>query len=176
MEINFIGCEEIDQKLYEKCILNYIYQHYQYRSRKDSDLYIKQDKWKIDIYNLDLFEDNFYTKEQRLDLSSGIPHGVTGKDIVKCYIIDKNNDLFTIQNFSAICHELGHMILYNIYGNQRSVLRHSDFFSRAGESKNFASQEIHDRIFERKLRTVTVKKNAFQRFRFIGVDILDLCK
>lgn len=174
MEINFFGCDEIDQKFYEKCILNYIYQHY--KPQKDNfDKYVRQDKWKIDIYNLDLFDDDFYTKEQKLDLSTGIPHGVTGKNIVKCYIIDNKNDLFTIQNFSVICHELAHMILYNIYGNQRGILRHSDFYSRKGDSKNFASQEVHDRIFERKLRTVSIYRNRFKKFRFIGVDILDLC-
>lgn len=175
MEINFIGCEEIDKKLYEKCILGYIYQHYQYRNQKDSDRYIQQDKWKIDIYNLDLFEDDFYTKDQLIDLSTGIPHGVTGKNIVKCYIIDKRNDLFTLQNFSVICHELAHMILYNYYGNQRSTLRHDDFYSKRGDSKNFFSSEVHDRIREGNLRTVTVYRSRFKKFRFIGVNIMDLC-
>ena len=109
-------------------------------------------------------------------MNTGIPHGVTGKNVVKCYIIDKRNDMFTLQNMSVICHELAHMILYNYYGNQRSVLRHDDFYSKKGDRKNFFSSEIHDRIKERNFRTVTIYRNRFRKFRFIGVNIMDLCK
>ena len=174
MEINFINCNNIDKKLYEKCILGYIYEHYKFK-KGDYDMYLKQAKWKINIINLDDFDDSFYTKQQSIDLSSGIPHGVTGKEVVKCYVVDDKNDMFTLQNFSMICHELAHMILYNYYGNQRSVLRHSDFYSRAGESKNFFSAEVHDRVRERNLRTITIYRSRFKKFRFIGVNILDLC-
>jgi len=174
LEINFINCENIDKKLYEKCILGYIYEHYKFEVGK-YDMYIKQDKWKINIINLYDFDESFYTKEQLVDLSTGIPHGVTGKGIVKCYITDKRNDLFTLQNFTVICHELAHMILYNYYGNQRTKLRHNDFYSKKGDSKNFFSAEVHDRIKEGNLRTVSVYRSRFRKFRFIGVNIMDLC-
>ena len=174
MEINFINCENINKKLYEKCILGYIYEHYKWNGKNYSQ-YLKQAQWKINIINLDNFDESFYTKEQMVNLSSGIPHGVTGKNVVKCYVIDNTNDMFTIQNFSAICHELAHMILYNYYGSARGVLRHSDFYNKKGDSKNFASQEVHDRVRERNLRTITIYRSRFRKFRFIGVDILDLC-
>jgi hypothetical protein len=67
------------------------------------------------------------------------------------------------------------MILYNYYGSKRGILRHGDFYNRVGDEKNFASQEVHDRVRERNLRTVTIYRSRWKKFRFIGVDILDLC-
>jgi hypothetical protein len=174
MKILFENCHSIDKKLYEKCILGYIYQHYKFVGT-NFDIYLKQDKWSIHIINLDNFDDSWYSKEQLVDLATGIPHGVTGMNVVKCYVVDNNNDMFTLQNFSAICHELAHMVLKNYYGSKRGILRHSDFYNSKGDEKNLFSQEVHDRVKERNLRTITVWRNRFRKFRFIGVNILDLC-
>lgn len=174
MNIKFVNLFDIDKKLYERCILKYIYEHYS--TINGYSKYLEQDKWTIEIINLDSFDDSFYTKEQQVDLSTGIPHGVTGQYVVKCYIVDDKNDLYTLQNFSAICHELAHMVLKIHYPDKRGTLRHSDFYSKKGDEKNFFSQEIHDRVKEKNLRTCFAYKSRFRKFRFIGVNILDLCK
>jgi hypothetical protein len=173
MEINFTNCDFIDKKLYERCILNYIYQHYS-DWKTNYQKYLDQDQWKIEIINLNDFDIKDYG-DRYMDISTGIPHGVTGMNVVKCYIIDDKNDMFTIQNFSVICHELAHMVLKIYYPTKRGMLRHGDFYAKKGDIKNFFSQEVHDRVKERNLRTVTVYRNRFRKFRFIGVNILDLC-
>ena len=57
MEINFDNIINIDKKLYEKCILYYIYQHYNY---KDFARLIEQDRWIINIDSVDSFDIDEY--------------------------------------------------------------------------------------------------------------------
>ena len=171
MEINFDNIINIDKKLYEKCILYYIYQHYNY---KDFARLIEQDRWIINIDSVDSFDiDEYGDKTQ--EMSIGIPHGITGEYIVKCYILDNSNDLFTVQNMMVISHELAHMILKVHHHKKRTKQRHNDLYGKIGDKRNLFSSEVHDRVNEQNFRTVTVWKNRFRKFKFISVNILDLC-
>ena len=46
---------------------------------------------------------------------------------------------------------------------------------KIGDKRNLFSSEVHDRVNEQNFRTVTVWKNRFRKFKFISVNILDLC-
>ena len=107
-QINFTT-KNIDEKLYQKIILYYIYDHYYH---KDYLRYIDQDKWVIEIKSTDQYDSNYYSNDPRAEeLDFSIPHGVTGQQKIVVYITDNTNNLILLQNMSVICHELAHMIL-----------------------------------------------------------------
>ena len=56
MEISF-ETKNLDQKLYQKMILHYIYEHYHY---KDYERLRAQDTWKIIIKDVKMFDQSFY--------------------------------------------------------------------------------------------------------------------
>ena len=170
MEINFTT-ENIDEKQYEKLILHYIYEHYHYTDFKRLML---QDNWKIIIKSVDESNVNFYSKYEKQFLSNRIPHGVTGKNEIIVYVLDVNNSMITLQNFTAIYHECAHMILKIYYKNKRVTQRHDDFYSKKGNKRNLFSSEIHDRSIEGKFRQVKNKINFRSSINLIGIDITDL--
>ena len=114
MKINFTT-NNIDQKLYEKSALTYIYDHYLF---DDYSRIMQQDKWEINVRKLTDFQWNFYDKEIK-NLSKGIPHGVTGDNVIQCYVNYENNRMYYMQNMMVICHELSHMILKIYYPKER---------------------------------------------------------
>ena len=171
MEINF-STNKLDEKLYQKLILKYIYDHYHY---SDHERYMKQDKWKINIKRTDEYDSNFYSSDPRAeDLDFSIPHGVTGMGEITCYVTDSKNNLITMQNMSVICHELAHMILMIYYPNKIVNMRNNDFHGKAGDSRKFFSCEVHDRVTEGRVKQFRYKLSRFKRFTFIGVDIEDV--
>ena len=131
MKINFTT-KNINQRLYSRAILNYIYEHYHY---SDYQRLMKQDKWTINIYPVSQANPNAYTTEEKKKLHPEIPHGVTEMDNIKCYILDIDNPMITLQNFSAIYHECAHMILKIYYPTKIVSQRNSDFWGIKGNKR-----------------------------------------
>ena len=165
--------DKIDESLYEKSILRYIYDHYYY---KDYDKYMAQDKWQITIASTKEFDRGFYSHTPNDQLDYDIPHGVTGQGTVVCYITDSNNPLVFLQNMSVICHELAHMILMVYYPDKLTTQRYDDYYGKAGDQRKFFSSEVHDRVAEGKIKLFKYKYNRFRRSGrdFVGVDITDI--
>ena len=106
-------------------------------------------------------------------MSKEIPHGVTGDNVIECYVTDEINIMYYLQNLMVICHELSHMILKIYYPQIRGTLSYNDTWGKAGEERNFFSTEIHNRVYEGRTRKLkTWHKN--KEFSFYGVDIADL--
>lgn len=163
--------KNIPKKIYEKSILQFIYEHYHH---KDYLRYMIQDKWKIEIMPVSKANTSFYSEEEKKSLSPQIPHGVTGMNVVKCYILDVNNNMIMLQNFSAIFHELAHMILKIYYPVRISHQRHDDFYSKRGNKRNYFSSEIHDRAIEGKYRQIKIVTGFRKSITLICLDITDL--
>jgi len=171
MNIEFTT-DKIDKKLYEQLILFYIYEHYNY---KDHKRLLKQDKWEIVIKKTSDYDVSFYSNDPRAEeLDFSIPHGVTMKEKIICYIEDNKNSLYTMQNMNVICHELAHMILMVYYPDKIVKMRHNDFHGKAGDSRKFFSSEVHDRVTEGKTKIFRRKISRFKTMPFIGVDITDI--
>ena len=164
--------DKIDEKLYEKAILHYIYEHYYYR---DYDRIVAQDHWKITIASTKEFDRMFYSGVPNDRLDYDIPHGVTGKGDILCYITDSTNPLIFLQNMTVICHELAHMILQIYYPDKLTTQRYDDFYGKAGDQRKFFSSEIHDRLAEGRVRQFEYKLSRWRKLKFIGVDIENLC-
>lgn len=165
--------DNIDERLYEKSILKYIYDHY---NHKDYARYVAQDKWKITIASTKEFDRGFYHSTPNDQLDYDIPHGVTGQGTVLCYITDSTNPFVYLQNMSVICHELAHMILMVYYPNKLTTQKYDDYYGKAGDQRKFFSSEVHDRVAEGRVKQF----KGFTRFRrgsgrdFVGVDITDI--
>ena len=168
MIVNFTT-QNIDKKLYEKSILTYIYDHYLFTDHKRI---MEQDKWEINIRTLKDFKWNFYDKEIK-NLSKKMPHGVTGDNVVDCYVNDENNRMYYLQNMMVVCHELSHMLLKIYYPGIRGTLDHDDTWGKAGDVRNFFSTEIHNRVANGKTRKFTTWHKS-NEYYFYGIDIEDL--
>ena len=107
MEIKFTT-KNLDTKLYEKLILDYIYDHYYHT---DYLRYVEQDQWVIEIKPTTDYDGSYSDDPRFEELDFSIPHGVTGRGHIICYVTDSSNSLIMLQNMSVICHELAHMIL-----------------------------------------------------------------
>mgnify|MGYP003642663634 CR=1 FL=1 len=160
----------LDFKLYQKMILNYIYDHYRFDDFKRLQI---QDNWNLQIYSTEKFDFEFYGQYRRKELSNGIPHGVTGQGEITCYVIDSKNDLIRIQNMTMICHELAHMILKVYYPERLVRQRHDDFYHVKNTTRQFFSSEVHDRTQESKFRQFETWHKV-KKFKFLGVDISDI--
>lgn len=164
--------DKIDAKLYQKMILNYIYEHYNY---SDYGRLRKQDEWKIEIKSTAEYDGRFYTGDSRAEeLDFNIPHGVTGRGNLICYITNSGNNLVMLQNMTVIIHELAHMILMVYYPDKIVEMRHNDFHGKAGDKRKFFSSEVHDRVIEGRVRTISYPVSRWRRIRYVGVDIEDL--
>ena len=167
MKINFTT-ETIDRKLYEKSILTYIYDHYLFN---DYRRLVEQDKWEINIRTLKDFNWNFYDKNIK-NLSKKMPHGVTGDNVVDCYVTDETNRMYYLQNMMVICHELSHMILKLYYPDSRGMLDNDDTWGKAGDVRNYFSTEIHNRVARGQTRKFTAWHE--REYYFYGIDIDDI--
>lgn len=166
--------QNIDKKLYEKAILNYLTGHFYHA---DFDKYVEMNQWTIEVKPV---EDAPTTGLEggTGTLNFGIPHGVTGQRIVKVYVNDRDGDLFFLQNFRTISHELAHMLLIIFYPDHRAKRRHPDFWAKAGDEANFYTTEVHDREFEGRVRTMhvwkTLNNGGKTRLPLSVLDIIDL--
>jgi hypothetical protein len=171
LEIKFTT-KNVDTKLYEKLILQYIYEHYYY---KDYKRYMLQDKWVIEIKPTTDYNGSYSNDPRFEELDFSIPHGITGRGNIVCYVTDSNNSLIMLQNMSVICHELAHMILQIYYPDKIVKMRHNDFHGKAGDSRKFFSSEVHDRVAEGRFKEFKYPVSRWRKRSFIGVDIEDLC-
>ncbi len=171
MNIEFTT-DNIDKRLYEKLILFYIYEHYHFL---DHPRLLLQDKWEIIIKKTSQYDPTFYSNDPRLEeLDFSIPHGVTSREKIICYVQDNPNSLYTTQNMSVICHELAHMILMVYFPDKITTMRHNDLHGRAGDKRKFFSSEVHDRQAEGRTKIFKRKISRFKTINFIGIDISDL--
>ena len=132
-------------------------------------------KWKIEIKATTEYDSGFYTADSRAEeLDFNIPHGVTGRGDLICYITNSDNNLVLLQNMSVICHELAHMILMVYYPDKIVKMRYNDFHGKSGDSRKFFSSEVHDRVAEGRVRTITYPLNRWRKLRYVGVDIKDI--
>jgi hypothetical protein len=168
--------KNINQKIYSRGILNYIYEHYNYRDFKRLQ---SQDKWEIIVSPVSEAEPQFYTADERTLLSGRIPHGVTGNNKINVYVLDVDNYYIMLQNFTAIYHECAHMILKIYYPHKQVNQRTNDFYSIKGNKRKLFSSEVHDRSAEGKFRQIKVHTGMLGRIgnssiKLIGIDITDL--
>jgi len=170
MEILF-ETKNLDKKLYQKMILHYIYEHYHY---KDYTRLREQDKWKIVIKPVTMFDNSFYHGSNTDTLDYSIPHGVTGLGDITCYLTDSENPLVRLQNMSVICHELAHMILMIYYPDMVTKQRYDDFYGKTGTDRKFFSSEVHDRVAEGRVKQFSYPLKRFQRVKYVGVDLSDI--
>lgn len=170
MQINF-ETKHLDEKLYQKLILHYIYEHYNY---KDYPRLREQDSWKITLVSTKDFDRSFYSGVPNDQLDYSIPHGVTGKGDVICYLTDSNNPLILLQNMNVICHELAHMILMVYYPNKLTTQRFDDYYGKAGDQRKFFSSEVHDRVTEGRVKQFKYPKGFRRYLTYVGVDISDI--
>lgn len=170
MKINFTT-KNIDKKLYSKGILNYIYEHYNY---KDYSRLMTQDQWEIKVSPVSESIPDFYLESERTNLSNRIPHGVTGDKEIIVYVLDVDNPMIMLQNFSAIYHECAHMVLKIYYPKLQVQQRTNDFYGKKGQFRKMFSSEVHDRSVEGKFRQIRFFKNYHTKITLIALDILDL--
>lgn len=170
MEINF-ETKNLSISLYQRMILYYIYEHYHFT---DHERYMLQDKWKISLISTKEFDRSFYSGVSSDQLDYSIPHGVTGKGTVICYVTDSSNPLIMLQNMSVICHELAHMILMVYYPDKLTSQRYDDFYGKAGDQRKFFSSEVHDRAVEGKVKQFKCPKAWKRYIKFVGIDISDI--
>ena len=152
--------------------MHYIYQHY-YHS--DWARYMEQDKWIIEIKSTSQYDAEYYNNSSRAEeLDFSIPHGVTGKGTIKCYITDVNNNLVLLQNMAVICHELAHMVLQVYYPDKMVKMRNDDFLGKAGDSRKFFSSEVHDRLAEGRIKAFKYPISRWRKQSFLGIDLEDI--
>lgn len=118
-------------------------------------------------------------------LNALIPHGVTGEGIVKAYVIDVDDKgLTSLQNFSAVLHEIAHMYLIMTMRGVRGIFRNNDLSgNKKGREANVSTQEVHDRQMEGKLYQLKTWINTgnwvfrkWIRYTAIGIDLRDFLK
>lgn len=118
-------------------------------------------------------------------LNSLIPHGVTGEGIVKAYVIDVDDKgLTSLQNLSAILHEIAHMYLIITMRGIRGKFRNNDLSgNKRGAEANVSTQEVHDRQMEKKLYKIKAWINTgnwfirkWTLYTCIGIDLRDFLK
>ena len=163
--------KNINTKLYEKAILTYLTEHFHHT---DYSKYIEMNQWKIEIKPVESAVESDFEGGTGM-LNFGIPHGVTGQRIVTVYVNDKNGDLFFLQNFRTISHELAHMLLIIFYPRHRARRRYPDFWASAGDEANFYTTEVHDREFEGRVRTMYIWKELANGTKIrLPLSVLDI--
>ena len=121
------------------------------------------------------YDHSFYSTDPRADeLDFSIPHGVTGREKIICYVTDSDNYLITLQNMSVICHELAHMILMVYYPDKIVKMRYNDFHGKAGDDRKFFSSEVHDRVSEGRIKQFRYPISRWKKITFVGIDISDI--
>ena len=168
-----------DARVYEEGIIEYLFGSIYY---KDTTKINEANRWTIELRHTsesDLTAFRALTTER---LNQGIPHGITiatDKRVI-CFIPSGSGDLRIIESLQVIYHELAHMLLFLYYKNKRASRRHNDKNARAGSDGAFMTTEVHDRVFERRLRNVTFYREVIQggkrkRAKFVtrGIDITD---
>tara|TARA_R110002020_G_scaffold11474_1_gene43146 strand:- start:12943 stop:13494 length:552 start_codon:yes stop_codon:yes gene_type:complete len=178
MKVKF-HTKQIDKILFNQIIYKFVAENIGNSSQKLRG-------WTINIYPVEMFPDIHPQGKKFLDsldgkMSDTMPHGITGKDTVDCFVKDtKDYGLLVLQNTSVVVHELSHMILMirfndNPHFYKRGKLRHDDKGGNvAGQELNKWTQEVHDRDHEGRLKNLTVHRKIGLRWYPYTVRVLDL--
>lgn len=169
-----------DATVYQRGILEYVFGSIYY---KDMAKITEVNKWTIELRHTsesDLAVFKALTTEK---LNQGIPHGITiptDKRVI-CFIPSGAGDMRIIESLQVIYHELAHMLLYLYYKNKKATRRHPDKNTSAGSEGAFLTTEVHDRVFEKKMRNVefyrdVIRDGKIKSVRFVsrGIDITDI--
>ena len=171
-------------KQLDKILFNQIIYKFVAENIGDSSSNLKG--WTINIYPVEMFAEVHPQGKAFLDtlggkISDTMPHGITGKDTVDCFVKDtKDYGLTVLQNTVVVAHELSHMILMirfnaNPHFYKRGTLRHDDKTGNvAGQQLNKWTQEVHDRESEGRLKNLTVYRKIGTRWYPYTVRVLDL--
>lgn len=185
MTINIMFSDKLeipaaDATAYQRGILEYIFGSIY---NKDVVKITEANMWAIELRHTS--ESNLEIFKALTDgvLNQGIPHGITTPTDrrVVCFISSGSGDLRIIENLQVIYHELAHMLLYLYYKNKRATRRHPDKKAAAGSEGAFMTTEVHDRVFENKLRNVEFYRDVMfngktKTVKFVsrGIDITDI--
>jgi hypothetical protein len=144
-----------------------------------------RDSWTIHIHPAQDWDGIDGRSDNTGPLNAMIPHGVTGEGIVKAYVIDVDDKgLTSLQNFSAILHEVDHMYLIATLRGVRGTLRNDDLSgNKKGMQMNVSTQEIHDMQQEGKMyqvrawiNTGTWWKKKWTRYSCIALNLPEFVK
>lgn len=173
--------KNIDRTFYRQIILQYIADHL--KNENVQRIFKKYEKsWTLNIHPVEDWEGIDGRSGNTGTLNKMIPHGVTGEGIIKTYVIDVNDKgLTSLQNFSAILHEVSHMLLIMTVRGERGILRNDDLSgNKKGKEMNVSTQEVHDRQMEKKLYQFKTSVNVgnwiirkYIRYTAIGIDLRD---
>lgn len=186
MKVKFFT-KNIDKTFYRQIIHTYINDQLEISLKNWNSEAVRKflefrDSWEIRIYRSREWNWIDGRSENTGILNPLIPHGVTGEGIVNVYILDINDKgLTSLQNFSAIFHELSHMLLMMIFREKRGILRNDDLGgNKAGKEMNVSTQEVHDRMMENKnmyirtwINTGSWFRRKWTRYTAVGIDLRD---
>ena len=169
-----------DALVYESGIIEYVFGSIYH---KDTAKINEVNRWTVELRHTSESNLAVFSALTTEKLSQGIPHGITipTDRRVVCFIPSGSGDLRIIESLQVIYHELAHMLLYLYYKNRRANRRHQDKNAKAGTEGAFLTTEVHDRVFEKKLRNIIFYRNIIQsgkrkKAKFVtrGLDISDI--
>jgi len=169
-----------DARVYEEGIIEYLFGSIYSR---DTAKINEANKWTVELRHSSESQLAVFAALTTEKLNQGIPHGITiatDKRVI-CFIPSGSGDMRIIESLQVIYHELAHMLLFLYYKNKRANRRHDDKNAKAGSDGPFMTTEVHDRVFEKKLRNVTFYRDVIQggkhknaKFVTRGIDITDI--
>jgi hypothetical protein len=177
--------DNIDQIFYRQIIMEYIAELGQENLTLFKRYKNVRDHWTIHIHPAADWNGVDGRSSNTGTLNAMIPHGVTGEGIVKTYIIDVDDKgLTSLQNFSAILHEVAHMYLIATLRGIRGTYRNNDLSgNKKGSEANVSTQEVHDHQMERKMYQVRTWINTgnwiirkWVRYSAVGLDLREFLK
>jgi len=186
MKITFFT-SELDETFYRQMIHEYILKTFVGSGKMSAfNKYKKfRNDWEIQIRPHTDWAGADWRSGETGVLNSKIPHGVTGEGIVKVYVIDtKDKGLFALQNFSAVFHEVAHMLMIILFRSKRGTFRNDDLGgNKKGSEANVSTQEVHDLAMEGHnfifVAWINFGSWIFRKWRpfsAVGIDIRDYIK
>ena len=186
MKITFFTTE-LDETFYRQMVHEYILKTFVGSGKMSAfNKYKKfRNDWEIQIRPHTDWDGGDFRIGNTGQLNGRIPHGLTGEGIVKVYVIDtKDKGLFALQNFSAIFHEVAHMLMIILFRGKRGTFRNDDLGgNKKGAEANVSTQEVHDLAMEGHnfifVAWINFGSWIFRKWRpfsAVGIDIRDYIK
>jgi hypothetical protein len=181
MKIDFFT-KNLDETFYRQMIQQYIADHIKQSMSAYRKYESYHNEWTIEIYPVEAWGGMLEGGVSVGTTHPGIPHGVTGKGLVKVYVHDDDDmGLKAIQNFAPIFHEVAHMLMIMIMPGIRGTFRNDDLSgNKVGRQANVSTQEVHDRQMEGNTYQVTAYVNfgnwivrKWRPFTAIGINLRD---
>ena len=159
MKINFIDLNNIDERLYKKCI-HKIFATWSYR--RDSEIRRQFNLWTVNIYPVrhKLDNPNWWSNYEE-KTNSFIPHGNTGMYEINLFIQDFKNSMVMLQNMRMASHEIAHAVMMTYYGfsNQEMTVK--------------KVHELHNNFHTKLIKFLYFNRSTFW-FRRITLSILNI--